>query len=58
MSKPNLCATCQNYETEIVFKGQAWVEQAVCLYNRAQRGNATACKDYEGEGDEPVFQAR
>jgi hypothetical protein len=54
MSKPNLCATCQNYETEIVFKGQAWVEQAVCLYNRAQRGNATACKDYEAKDEDAV----
>jgi hypothetical protein len=47
MSKTSLCGTCQNYETEIVFRSQAWQEQAVCLYNRPQRGAATACKDYE-----------
>jgi hypothetical protein len=47
MSKPNLCKKCQNYEKQIVFRGQAWTEQAVCLYNRPQRGAATACKDYE-----------
>jgi hypothetical protein len=52
MSKPNLCPTCQNYETEIVFKGQAWQEQAVCLYHMAQRGVATVCKNYEAKDED------
>jgi hypothetical protein len=45
--KPNLCLSCINLEKEIVFLNQAWQEKIICLYNRAQRGNATVCVDYE-----------